>query len=94
MCERLRWSRKAVNDMRLAIDEATIMLLGPTPAKGRLNIEIVVKDRKVAITMRTTGQRKIVPEDRVERFNRIVGPLVDQAKLDPKGHTVSLHRTG
>jgi len=94
LCERLRWKRKAVNDMRLAIDEATIMLLGPTPAKGRLNIEITTEDRTVTITMRATGQRTVVPTARVDRFNKIVSPLVDSAKLDAKGHTVSLVRAG
>jgi len=94
LCERLRWRRKAINDMRLAIDEATIMLLGPTPAKGRVDIEITIDDKSLVISMHATGQRRVVPEDRVERFNRIVSPLVDHAKLDAKGHTVTLRRAG
>lgn len=94
LCERLRWKRKAVNDMRLAIDEATIMLLGPTPTKGRLNIELTADGKTLKITMHATGQRKVVPDDRVERFHKIVSPLVDNAKLDAKTHTVSLQRTG
>lgn len=70
-----------IDDLRLAIDEAVIMLLGPSPRPGRIDIAYRVSPATVDVELVSRlddgGDAPPVPAERVERFNDLAGELAE-----------------
>ena len=73
-----------IDDLRLAIDEAVIMLLGPSPRPGRIEIAYRVGPGvvDVEILSRLDDEQAALPADRMQRFAELTTDLVDDVSVD------------
>ena len=81
---RLGFSYRRRADLRLAIDETMILLLGEEPGTGTLRIEYVLSGQDIAVeaTGNAGGPRPADDPDAVARFERIVDDLVDGYEIE------------
>ena len=81
---RLGFSYRRRADLRLAIDETMILLLGEEPGTGTLRIEYVLSGQDIAVeaTGDAGGPRPADDPDAVARFERIVDDLVDGHEIE------------
>ena len=81
-----------IDDLRLAIDEAVIMLLGPSPRPGRIDVVYRVGNGVVEVELSShlDNGAPPLPDDRVERFGELTTGLTDECEIDPEARTVRL----
>jgi serine/threonine-protein kinase RsbW len=73
-----------IDDLRMAVDEAVIMLLGPSPRAGRIEIAFRVAAAVVDVEMvsRLHDDHRPLPDDRITRFEEITVGLADEITVD------------
>lgn len=80
-----------IDDLRLAMDETAILLLGDWRQVGALSIVYEVDPTTVRVDARLLGEdHPGLPDDRVERFVTLAGNLVDEWHVDAGAGQVTL----
>ncbi len=80
-----------VDQLRLAIDEALVLLLRSEPADGRIQVLLTVRADGLALDLAgTPGSNAIASAADLERFTALVAPIVDVAEVGEGGHAVHL----
>lgn len=88
------FSLTEIDDLRLVMDEAAVMLLGPGVHGDRLDVTYSVNDTTVAVDARLVSDAEdSLPIDRVERFSELVGELIDEYSIDRAGRRLTLTKT-
>lgn len=88
------FSLDEIDDLRLVMDEAAVMLLGPGLDAQRLDIAFSVFDNTVSVDARLQAPDDIsLPIDRVERFAELVGELIDEFSIDRASRRLTLSKT-
>ncbi len=92
-----RWgfSQRQIQDLRLAVDEAVILLMGHQHRKGTISLEY----RIVGDQMRVTGTVALADptpsghffdDEAVQRFRDLAGDLLTEYELDATDHRVQM----
>ncbi len=88
---RLGFSFVRIDDLRLAIDEALVLLLASQPLEGTITLWFTVEAEGLAVDLLGADDAPgITTEADVRRFEDLVIPLVDLAELQDDGRTVHL----
>ena len=88
------FSLTEIDDLRLVMDEAAVMLLEPRIVGGRLDVTYSVTDDTVSVDARIVAEDEgTLPIERVERFAELVGELIDEYSIDRTGRRVTLTKT-
>lgn len=88
------FSLDEIDDLRLVMDEAAVMLLSNGSGEDRLDITYSVGDDTVGIDARIVSERDDpLPIERVERFAELVGELIDEYTIDRAGRRLTLTKT-
>ncbi len=88
------FSLNEIDDLRLVMDEAVVMLLGPGSDAERLDITYTVDgDTVKVVATAVTAHDEPLPVDRVERFAELVGELIDEYTIDRAGRRLVLTKT-
>ncbi|MEM7284945.1 MAG: hypothetical protein AAF480_01210 [Actinomycetota bacterium] len=88
------FSLTEIDDLRLVMDEAAVMLLEPQLEGGRLDVTYSVTDDTVSVDARIVAEDDgTLPIDRVERFAELVGELIDEYSIDRAGRRLTLTKT-
>jgi hypothetical protein len=91
---RLGFTFRAIQDLRLAVDETLILLLRPEGGAGQITLTFTVDQTGIGVDASTTAGRNQHWVDRgaLARFEAIVGDTVDAQAVDDTGHHVHLHK--
>lgn len=77
------FSLHEIDDLRLAMDEAAVLLLGPAVGGDRVEIDYAVETDQLGIEASVTGSGvQPLATEAVERFEAIIGDLVDDHRVD------------
>ncbi len=76
-----------VEDLRLAVDEGMVLLLGVADRQGQIRLEVALPPERVEV-MLIGDFEGAVEASAVERFYRLAGELVDHHEVDPDKLTV------
>ena len=88
------FSLTEIDDLRLVMDEAAVMLLEPGRGEDRLDITYSVTDDTVSVDVRVVSAHdRVLPIERVERFSELVGELIDEYTIDPTERRLTLTKT-
>lgn len=88
------FSLNEIDDLRLVMDEAVVMLLGPERRGGRLEVTYSLDGNAVSVRARVTADGDhTLPMDRVERFGELVGELIDEYSIDRASRSLRLTKT-
>jgi hypothetical protein len=89
---RLGFTYSEVEDLRLALDEALIALLDDGPRSGIIGLVYGMDDdgMEVDVTGRFAEGTPTVSVRAVDRFERMVADLVDEARLEPDAFHIHL----
>jgi hypothetical protein len=80
-----------IEDLRIAVDEALILLLRPDGGGGAIALEFTVEPSELAIDARTTdGEPVVIDPAALRRFEEIVADTVDEHVVDAEGGHVRL----
>lgn len=81
-----------IEDLRIAVDEAVIVLLRPEGSPGSVTITFRIGADELDITARSTAgdDQHWIDAGARARFERLVGGLVDVAEIDEAGRWVHL----
>jgi hypothetical protein len=83
-----------IDDLRLVMDEAAVMLLGPGLEAERLEITYGGGVGTVTVDLHVVSQTNIaLPVERIERFGALVGELVDSYEIDATDKRLSLTKS-
>lgn len=89
----------AVEDLRIAIDESLILLLGSTGHPGRIIVTYRLADNTMSVTMtadftdRKSEDAAGWDDDGEHRFDMLVTDLVDDIDLDRAGHRLTITKS-
>lgn len=71
-----------IDDLRLAIDEAVVLLLRDEPEDGSLSVTFSMVDHGLVVELVGSPNAPPLSSDAdIERFANLVEPIVDQAEL-------------
>ena len=88
---RMGFSYREIEDLRLAVDEALILLLRPDHADGVLTLEFAPTTDLLVIDLDAGADGGSPPDEASRaRFADIVGDVVDRYELADDGHRVRL----
>jgi len=89
---RLGYSYRAIEDLRLAVDESIILLLRPEGRAGTITFVFRIDHAGIGIdAMTTAGEDQYwVDQGALARFEAIVGDTVDSYAVDEQGRHVHL----
>jgi serine/threonine-protein kinase RsbW len=77
------FSLHEIDDLRLAMDEAAVLLLGPDVGGDRVEIDYAVEGNSLGIDASVTGADvQPLTAEAIERFEAIIGDLVDDHLVD------------
>ncbi|MGI9622383.1 MAG: hypothetical protein ACR2PK_06055 [Acidimicrobiales bacterium] len=83
IAQRRGFSMTEIDDLRLVMDEAAVMLLGPGTNGDRLIVTYSVGPDSVSVDARVVAESNVpIPADSVERFHELVGDLIDTYTID------------
>lgn len=83
-----------IDDLRLVMDEAAVMLLGPGLRGERLEITYTVDGGTVWVDARVASKAEIsLPAERIERFGELVGELMDEYSIDAAARRLTLSKS-
>ncbi len=84
-----------IDDLRLAMDESAILLLGDgTGNGGRIDVVYRVSDERVEVELtRKLGASGLLAGERIQRFEELVGGLVDSFRVDNQAASITLTKT-
>ncbi len=87
------FSLDEIDDLRLVMDEAAVMLLDPGLGGDRLDITYAIDDDTVSVDLRVISEfDRSIPLERVERFGALVGELTDSYSIDRAARRLSLSK--
>jgi hypothetical protein len=91
---RIGFTYRAIDDLRLAVDESIILLLRPEGRAGTITLLFRVDQAGVGIDATTTAgeDQHWVDQGALARFEAIVGDTVDSYAVDEAGHHVHLFK--
>ena len=91
---RLGFSHTAVEDLRLALDEALILLLDGSGRDGEIVLVYRLLDDAIEVDLTAQINKGVAPpsEAAIERFGRMVADLVDVALADPAHRSVRFRK--
>lgn len=92
---RMGFSYREIEDLRLAVDETLIFLLGGDRPGERITIEYSVEPEKLTLRAATSFPTE-ADDDARERFETLVAELVDSFRTDESAGEVAFvkrHRT-
>lgn len=86
-----------VDDLRLAVDEAMILLLAAADRTGssadtEVHVDYQIVDDTLVLDARVTAGRGTLDEATCERFRFLAGNLVDTYRIDPVAAQVHLEK--
>lgn len=88
------FSLDEIDDLRLVMDEAAVMMLGPGLDAERLDIAFTVGGDTVSVDAQLKAPDDVsLPVDRVERFTELVGELIDEFSIDRASRRLRLSKT-
>ena len=87
---RLGLSFRRIDDLRLAIVEALVLLLRGEPADGSISVVFTVMSRGLTVDLSGSAGAGPLSLDDEERFAELVASIVDAAELRDGGHAVHL----
>lgn len=92
---RLEFSFREVEDLRLAVDEAMIALLGREPAGGHLTARyrLLAGALGFEAVVDFEDGRRAPSEESAERFALLVDGLVDEYEVEAGSNRISLMKT-
>jgi len=92
LARRLGFSYRSIEDLRLAIDEAVILLLRPEGGPGSITLLFDVGQTGLRVEATTTAamDQAWIDQGALARFEAIVGATVDSYAVDEQGHHVHL----
>jgi hypothetical protein len=92
LARRLGFGNRAVQDLRLAVDETVILLLRPEGGPGSISLVFQVDHAGLDIEATTTAamDQAWIDQGALARFEAIVGATVDSYAVDEQGHHVHL----
>ena len=76
-----------VEDLRLAVDEGMVVLLGVADRQGHIALDVSLPHERVEVIL-TGDFDGAVEASAIERFYRLAGDLVDHHEIDPDELTV------
>ncbi|MFN3219551.1 MAG: hypothetical protein ACE367_23940 [Acidimicrobiales bacterium] len=77
------FSLHEIDDLRLAMDEAAVLLLGPDVGGDRVEIDYAVEGNHLGIDASVKGDDvQPLTAAAIERFEAIIGDLVDDHMVD------------
>jgi hypothetical protein len=81
-----------IEDLRIAVDEAIILLLRPEGAPGQITLEFTVEPHVLVIDATTTAGRDQhwLDTGALGRFEEIVADTIDEHDVDPDNRHVHL----
>jgi hypothetical protein len=79
------FSLTEIDDLRLAIDEAAILLLGPNSQPGELTAHYRVEADRIVVELELANPGEPLPDESIERFKTIISGLVELDELAPDG---------
>ncbi len=82
---------REVEDLRLATDEAVILLLSGQSAAGSLTVRVRLDGPEMVVEV-SASHAEEPPKEALERFSSIVADLVDEAVVDGETSTVRFRR--
>lgn len=85
------FSLHEIDDLRLAMDEAAVLLLGPDVGGDRVEIDYAVEGNDLGIDASVKGDdvQPLAPAA-IERFEAIIGDLVDDHEVDADQRRVTV----
>ncbi len=88
------FSLTEIDDLRLVMDEAAVMLLEAGRSDERLDITYSVNADTVSVDARIVSARQVpLSTERVERFSELVGELIDEYTIDAAERRLTLTKT-
>ena len=88
---RLGFSYREIEDLRLAVDEALILLLRDDHSDGTLMVEFEPSPDQLVVDVRAGSDEGEPPDDEgIERFVTIVDEVVDKYEIDESNRRVRL----
>jgi len=92
LAQRVGFTPTAVEDLRLAVDEAVILLLRPEGRAGQITLVFDVDHTGLQIDASTTAgaDQHWLDQGALAHFEAIVGDVVDTHVVDEQGHHVHL----
>jgi len=92
LARRLGFTYRAVQDLRLAVDETIILLMRPEGSSGSITLVFRVDHTGLDIEATTTAalDQPWIDQGALGRFEAIVGATVDSYAVDEQGHHVHL----
>ena len=89
---RVGFPRRVIDDLRLALDEAMILLLAPGDESDRILIDYSVEDHTILVMLRRTPSRR-TSEAGEQRFLDLTAELVDERTVDSSSGTLTLRKS-
>jgi hypothetical protein len=92
LAQRMGFGPRAIGDLRLAVDEAVILLLRPEGRAGRITLVFTVERSGISIDASTTAgeDQHWVDQGALAHFEAVVRDTVDAHAVDESGHHVHL----
>jgi hypothetical protein len=92
---RLGLPARAVQDLRIAVDETLVLLLRPGTSAGQVTFTFTVTPDRLVIDAESTAGAAPVSIDAGARtrFEALVGDTVDRHEIDETGHHVHLEKS-
>jgi anti-sigma regulatory factor (Ser/Thr protein kinase) len=87
------FSLTEIDDLRLAIDEAVILLLGPTIQAGEITVHYRVGGNRIEVELERETTGEVLAEERTDRFRSIVAGLVEVQEINPDGSLLRLTKS-
>ncbi|MCH7788343.1 MAG: hypothetical protein IH940_02765 [Acidobacteria bacterium] len=89
---RVGFPLRVIDDLRLALDEAMILLLAPGDESDRILIDYSVEDHTILVMLRRTPSRR-TSEAGEQRFLDLTAELVDERTVDSSSGTLTLRKS-
>ncbi len=91
---RLGFTLTEIDDLRLVMDEAAVMLLEPGLDAERFNITYSLSDDTVRVDAQVVSASTApLPTERIERFGDLVGDLMDTYSVDASQRRLTLEKS-
>ncbi len=91
---RLGFSLHEIDDLRLAMDEAAVLLLGSEVSGKTLTIDYEAAESSIWVDARVDVNGDSVPlgDEALERFRELAGELLDEYTIDATAHRITLSK--
>lgn len=91
---RLGFTLTEIDDLRLVMDEAAVMLLEPGLDAERFNITYSLSDDTVCVDAQVVSASTApLPTERIKRFGDLVGDLMDTYSVDASQRRLTLEKS-